>query len=166
MNTKIITSGLIAILLLSGIVGMASADPGRAFGPVSHDFGDMYEGETGSTYFEIWNCGTGTLTYSLSESCSWVDVRPTSGSSTGEHDTITVDIDTTGLSSAGYHSSRYYSCNIYISSNAIQGGYFSVGVNIIPSPLYVTINPVSEIIAPLPVESFLVSSILDSILSE
>jgi len=71
--------------------------PELSYSPASHDFGDKCEGVTDSTTFEIWNSGTGTLTYSFSESCSWVvEVNPTSGSSTGEHDTITVDIDTTG----------------------------------------------------------------------
>jgi len=43
-------------------------EPILAYSPSSHDFGDMLEGQTDSTTFEIWNSGTGTLTYSLSES--------------------------------------------------------------------------------------------------
>ena len=94
--------------------------------PTAHDFGDMYEGETDNTTFEIWNLGTYTLTYSLSESCVWVDVDPTSGSSTGEHDTITVEINTTGLAVGAY------TCDIAISSNG-GSDTFSVTVNIIPT---------------------------------
>ena len=65
------------------------------------------------------------MIYSLSESCSWVDVHPTSDSSTGEHDTITVDIDTANLSE-GSHI-----CDISISS---EGGSetFTVMVNVVP----------------------------------
>ncbi|MCK4332224.1 MAG: PGF-CTERM sorting domain-containing protein [Thermoplasmatales archaeon] len=161
MNMKIITFGLIVILLLSGIVDMASAGTVRAYGPISHDFGYMDEGETDSTDFEIWNAGTGTLTYSFSpatfwdesHSCSWVDLSPTSGSSTGERDTITVDIDTTDLS-VGYHY-----CRFYISSNDVEGGYFTVDVNIVlappavtptptptPATPYIMINPVSSVV--------------------
>ena len=99
--------------------------PELSYSPASHDFGDKCEGVTDSTTFEIWNSGTGTLTYSFSESCGWVEVNPTSGSSTGEHDTITVDIDTTGLSE-GPHT-----CEISISSNG-GSGTFTVMVNIIP----------------------------------
>jgi hypothetical protein len=100
-------------------------EPELSYSPTSYDFGDKCEGVTDSTTFEIWNSGTGTLTYILSESCGWVvGVNPTSGSSTGEHDTITVDIDTTGLSE-GYHT-----CNISISSND-GSGTFTVTVNII-----------------------------------
>jgi GH25 family lysozyme M1 (1,4-beta-N-acetylmuramidase) len=99
--------------------------PELSYSPTSHDFGDKCEGETDSTTFEIWNSGTGTLTYSLSGSCSFVDVNPTSGSSTEEHDTITVDIDTTGLSE-GPHT-----CDISISSND-GSGTFTVTVNVVP----------------------------------
>jgi hypothetical protein len=100
--------------------------PELSYSPASHDFGDKCEGETDSTTFEIWNSGTGTLTYTLSESCGWVKLNLTSGSSTGEHDSITVDIDTAGLSEGPY------TCNITISSNG-GSDTFSVTVNIIPT---------------------------------
>nr|MDO8082658.1 C39 family peptidase [Candidatus Freyarchaeota archaeon] len=103
--------------------------PVLSYSPAYHNFGDRYEGATDSTTFEIWNSGGQTLTYSLSESSGWVTVRPTSGSSTGEHDTITVDIDTTGLSE-GSHS-----CDISISSNG-GSGTFTVTVNVVPRPAY------------------------------
>jgi GH25 family lysozyme M1 (1,4-beta-N-acetylmuramidase) len=101
-----------------------SEEPALSLSSTSHDFGDKCEGETDSITFEIWNSGTGTLTYTLSESCGWVDVNPTSGSSTGEHDTITVDIDTTGLAE-GSHT-----CDISIGSND-GSGTFTVTVNIV-----------------------------------
>jgi hypothetical protein len=101
--------------------------PDLSYSPASHNFGDKCEGETNSTTFDVWNSDIGTLTYSLSESCGWVDVHPTGGSSTGEHNTITVDMDTTGLSE-GSHT-----CDISISSN---GGSetFTVTVNVVPYP--------------------------------
>ncbi|MEA2074705.1 MAG: hypothetical protein U9O85_03075 [Euryarchaeota archaeon] len=103
--------------------------PALSYSPTSHNFGDKCEGETDSTTFEIWNSGSGTLTYSLSESCDWVGVHPTSESSTGEHDTITVDIDTTGLSEDSH------TCDISISSND-GSGTFTATVNVVPSPEY------------------------------
>ena len=109
----------------SSLSGTGVLGPELSYSPTSRNFGDECEGETDSTTFEIWNSGTGTLTYSLSESCGWVDVHPTSGSSTGEHDTITVDIDTTGLSE-GSHT-----CDISISSND-GSGTFTVTVNVVP----------------------------------
>ena len=84
----------------------------------------MFEGVTDSTSFDIWNSGTGTLTYTLSESCNWITVNPLSGDSTGETDTITVNIDTTGLN-LGPHQ-----CDITINSND-GSGTFTVYVNII-----------------------------------
>jgi hypothetical protein len=106
---------------------LAAEGPAISVAPTSHDFCDMYEGETDNTTFEIWNLGTDTLTYSLSESCVWVDVDSTSGSSTGEHDTITVEINTTSLAVG-----TSYTCDIAISSNG-GSDTFSVTVNIIPS---------------------------------
>ncbi len=84
----------------------------------------MLEGQVDSTTFDIWNSGTGTLTYSLSESCGWVTVTPTGGTSTGETDTITVNIDTTGLS-VGVHT-----CDITITSDG-GSGTFTVQVTVV-----------------------------------
>jgi len=91
--------------------------PILAYDPSYHDFGSMEAGETDTTTFEIWNNGSGTLDYTLSENEEWVTVTPMSGSSTGEHDTITVDIDTTGLT-PGVHI-----CDISISSNGGDGSF-------------------------------------------
>jgi len=98
--------------------------PMLSFSPSSHDFGNMLIDETDSTTFDIWNSGTGTLTYSLSESCGWVDVTPTGGDSTGEHDTITVSVDTTGLSDGSYN------CDISISSDG-GNDVFSVDLEVV-----------------------------------
>jgi hypothetical protein len=101
--------------------------PGLEFSPGSFDFGTMGIDETDSTSFEIWNDGVGLLTYSLSESCGWIDIAPFSGDSSGEHDTITVDIDTTGLApGSSYH------CDIMISSDG-GSGVFGVDVYVVSS---------------------------------
>jgi clostripain len=92
--------------------------PQLSFSPSSINFGTQYQGWTGSSTFEIWNSGGGTLTYSLSESLNWITVNPTSGSSTGEHDTITVSVVNTG------GMTGYYSGYIYISSNGGSGSIF------------------------------------------
>jgi len=92
--------------------------------PKSHDFGNKYEGEVDNTTFEIWNSGCCTLYYELTWNCSWVDVHPTIGISQGEHDTIFVDINTTGLVWGSYI------CNILITSNN-GSGIFTVMVNIL-----------------------------------
>lgn len=109
---------------------------GLSFSPNNYNFGDKVQGENDSTSFEIWYSGTdeGTLEYSLSESCSWVNVSPLSGSSTGEHDTISVNINTTGLS-FGMHD-----CNIQINSN-LGSGVFKVYVNVVDD----SVNPALSI---------------------
>jgi len=94
--------------------------PGLGFNPDNVDFDTMGVNQTGSSTFEIWNDGVGTLSYSLSEFESWLSVSPVSGDSTGEHDTITVDVDTTGLSPGmSYHG------DVQITSNG-GSGVFSV----------------------------------------
>jgi hypothetical protein len=95
------------------------------FYPKSHDFGDITEGEVNSTTFEIWRAGgCCALEYALFSNCDWIDVFPTSGTSHGEHDIITVYVDTTGLDPG------FYSCNINITSPS-GNGVFIVNFTII-----------------------------------
>ncbi|HEC81522.1 MAG TPA: carboxypeptidase regulatory-like domain-containing protein, partial [Thermoplasmatales archaeon] len=101
--------------------------PHLSYTPTSHEFGQMYEGAGSYTTFEIWNSGSGTLSYSLSEDCSWVDIAPLSGTSTGEHDVVTVALNTTGLT-PGNHT-----CNITITSNG-GNGVFTVHVTVESRP--------------------------------
>jgi len=71
-------------------------------------------GEGGSTpangTLEVWNSGIGTLTWSLGDDAAWLSESPTSGSSTGEHDTVAVLVDIAGMSAGDY------SANITITS--------------------------------------------------
>ena len=97
------------------------APPTLSYSPTTINFGTHDQGWTGSDTFDIWNSGGQTLTYSISESIDWISVSPTSGSSTGEHDTITVSVINTGSMDG------YYSGTISISSN---GGSGSVSVDI------------------------------------
>jgi len=52
--------------------------------------------------FDVWNSGTGTLSYSISDDVDWLGCVPTGGTSTGEHDSITVNYTTSGLSADTY----------------------------------------------------------------
>ena len=52
--------------------------------------------------FEVWNSGTGTLTYSISDDVGWLACSPPGGTSTGEHDTITVSYSTAALAAGSY----------------------------------------------------------------
>ncbi|MGF3584379.1 MAG: BACON domain-containing protein, partial [Thermoplasmatota archaeon] len=100
-------------------------NPVLSYNPDEINFGSQTQGWTGSSTFEIWNSGGQTLSYSLSENLNWITVSPTSGSSNGEHDTITVNVVNTG------NMNGYYSGYIDISSN---GGSGSVFVEIYVSP--------------------------------
>jgi hypothetical protein len=66
--------------------------------PPSPDFGTVPKDQTRSWDFYITNCGSGTLTWSVSCDQSWITVNPTSDSTTKEIDVVTVTIDTYGLS--------------------------------------------------------------------
>lgn len=142
MNKKMkikgsIISILVAILMISAIPQISAIDketnadaetytistliPDLVYYPTSHNFGNVIEGNIYQTTFDIWNGGTGTLTWTLGIVHTWVSPNPTSGSSTGEHDTVTVRIDTTGLSE-GLHSG-------FVSISANDGGgvrYFNI----------------------------------------
>ena len=56
-----------------------------------------------SQSFDVWNSGGGTMSYTISDNAAWLSVDPTSGSSTGEHDTIAVNYSTTSLSAGTYN---------------------------------------------------------------
>lgn len=109
-------------------VNESTVTPILDFNPLSYDFNFRPEGVTDSTSFEIWNDGPGTLHYSLSESCDWVEISPTDGQSSGEHDTINVNINTTGLPDG------QYSCDISISSDGGNDN-FTVEVEIVSGPV-------------------------------
>jgi hypothetical protein len=109
-----------------------SLTPDLIYYPTYHDFGYVLEGELHETIFDIWNGGTDNLTWSLGIVDPWINLNPTSGSSTGEHNAITVRIDTTGLSIGSYVG--------LISISANDGGgtryftvYFEVVSNIAPN---------------------------------
>jgi len=94
-----------------GTLGVVLDDPSLTINPSSFDFQYMYENQTASTLFEVWNDGSGLLNYSIVETCEWVTVSPLSGNSSGEHDIINVTVNTTGLSYDPYH------CDILIVSD-------------------------------------------------
>ncbi|HBA83281.1 MAG TPA: hypothetical protein DCZ95_04220 [Verrucomicrobia bacterium] len=53
-------------------------------------------------YFEVWNSGPGRLNYSVSDNVGWVSRSPSSGTSTGEHDRITLSFDSDDLHAGTY----------------------------------------------------------------
>ena len=110
--------------------------PILSYSPHQYDFGDLLEGTTESTSFELWNSGTDQLTYSLSESASWLTLSSTSGTSTGEHDTISLEVDTTGLATGTYQHP------ITLTSNG-GTGTFTVAFTVVSQTPLLSFSPSS-----------------------
>ncbi|MBA7681366.1 hypothetical protein ES703_89704 [subsurface metagenome] len=51
---------------------------------------------------DIWNCGEGTLEWSVSDDAAWLSLSPLTGSSTGEMDKVILSVDITGMGPGGY----------------------------------------------------------------
>jgi len=79
-----------------------SMEPSLSYSPESYEIGNIKKGDKVSTSFEIWNEGVEELEYQLSSNEEWLFFNPSSGTSNGEHDNITVEIDTTDLSDGLY----------------------------------------------------------------
>ena len=117
---------MVSVMYQAATVPSISSEKGNlCYSPESYDFGYMAPGEKASTEFEVWACCgcQGGLYFDIIENCSWIDVSPTSGYSVGERITITVTVDTTGLSDGLYEYS------LRISSNS-GVGFFDVRVNV------------------------------------
>jgi hypothetical protein len=74
--------------------------PSLCVSPTSLSFGSAAT----SLGFEVWNCGAGSLDYTVGGDASWLSVSPSSGESSGEHDTIIATVDRTGLPDDTYHA--------------------------------------------------------------
>jgi parallel beta-helix repeat protein len=60
--------------------------------PPSHDFGTVPKNKEPSWSFELWNCESDTLTWTVNVDQPGITVYPTSGSTTTEIDTVTVTL--------------------------------------------------------------------------
>jgi len=52
--------------------------------------------------FGVWNSGAGTLSYTITDNVGWLSCSPTSGTSTGERDIISVTYNTSSLAVGAY----------------------------------------------------------------
>jgi hypothetical protein len=77
--------------------------PTIAFGPASLSFSAVAgEANPANKTLEIWNSGTDTLDWSVSDDATWLALAPTSGSSSGEHDVVTASVDMAGMAAGSY----------------------------------------------------------------
>ena len=110
-------------------------EPILSYSPSNINFGTHYQGWTDSSSFDIWNSGEGTLDYSISESIDWISIGSYDGQSTGEHDTIPVNVINTDSMLGSY------SGDIQISSNDGPGTvHVEINIEEVPDP-NLDVNP-------------------------
>ena len=74
-----------------------------AFSPSSLEFTALQDGPPPSAQtLEIWCEGNGTLNWDAETNAFWLSFSPTSGSSSGEHNPVTVEVDPAGLADGTY----------------------------------------------------------------
>jgi len=61
--------------------------------------------------FAVWNSGDGTMAYAISDNRDWLEVGPSSGSSSGEHDEVTVAVDVSGLAAGNHNATITVECD-------------------------------------------------------
>jgi hypothetical protein len=99
-QTAVWTSGGVTQL---DLYSPAPAGPTIAYSPTSLSFVSTGGATPDSQTLEIWNSGTGTISYTCSKTASWLTISPTSGTSTGAHNTHTVSVNVTGLADGTYN---------------------------------------------------------------
>ncbi|TKJ46448.1 hypothetical protein CEE34_08920, partial [Candidatus Aerophobetes bacterium Ae_b3a] len=76
-----------------------------AYSPTSFSFTAVEGGSNPANQtLGIWNSGGDTLNWSVSDNATWLSLSPTSGSSTGETDNVTVSVNISGLSAAPHNA--------------------------------------------------------------
>ena len=96
------------VLLLTSLVMACgeptdSSPPAITVGPSSINF-DLQQGKVGlpNQVLSLWNSGGGTLTWNTGDNADWLSLSPSSGSSRGEIDNITLSVDTSGMDAGDY----------------------------------------------------------------
>jgi hypothetical protein len=81
--------------------------------------------------FEVWNSGTGTLYYSITDNAEWLVCSPDNGASISEHDTITVTYNTALLEVGSYSAT----VTVSDTNAANSPQYVYVTLTVLPSEL-------------------------------
>ncbi len=81
----------------------ASGQPVLSCSPTSFSFSAVKNGANPNNQnLSIWNSDEGTLNWTVSDGASWLNLSPTTGSSTGEMDTVTVSASISGKDAGTY----------------------------------------------------------------
>jgi len=86
--------------------------PQISVSPLSLVFGCQVGGSPSPQTISIWNSGKSTLNYTISDDANWLEVEPSSGSSTGETQrrTHTVYVNASGFGQGTYTATITISC--------------------------------------------------------
>ncbi len=117
--------------------GQAPSSPTITLSPTTLSPSCTQGSNASSQSFTVDNTGSGTLSYSISDNQTWLSVTPTSGTSTGEADTITVNYATSSLSAGTYNAT------ITVSDPNATNNPRTVAVTL-------TVNPASGMIDAVP----------------
>jgi formylglycine-generating enzyme required for sulfatase activity len=95
--------------------------------------------DAASQSFDVWNSGGASMSYTVSEGLSWLSCTPTSGTSSGEHDTITVNYSTAGLAVGPYNGT------ITVTAPGATGSPQTINVTLTvnPAPSQLSVTPTS-----------------------
>jgi len=77
-----------------------------------------------SQSFQVWNSGGGTLSYTISDNVGWLACNVTSGTSSGAHNTVTVNYSTSGFAAGTY------SATITISASGVSNSPQTIPVSL------------------------------------
>ena len=115
---------------------VAATAPTIGFSPTNFSFSATKGGTNPANQtLEIWNSGVGTLNWFVSDDAAWLGLSPPSGSSTGEHDNVTLSVNTSGMPAATYAST------ITISAPGAMNTPQTVPVNLTITPAGGEDNP-------------------------
>ena len=153
-NTSIPTEGLANNILDISV----KAKPMIARSPSSFSF-TVTEGEANpsSQTLSVWNSGSGTLYWQVSDDATWLTLKPANGSSTGDTDVVSVSVSTSGMSLGTYQATIAISAagasntpqivpvtltvqptpestvvSVYPSAKEVSSGVFVISINIDP----------------------------------
>ena len=105
--------------------------------PPSIDFGELARGDVRQRSFELTNCGTGTLEWTMSADQLWISLSPGQGTATTETDSIVVTVDTSTLQGGLTHTGT-----VTVSSNggSVKG---TISVSVVALPVDLTVSDIS-----------------------
>ena len=98
MSYKRIILGVAAVVLVCACAGVCLGGPVIEVWPSELDFVAVEGGSNpDAQILYISNGGTGLLDWEITEDCEWLGVEPVNGTSFGEENEVTINVDITGL---------------------------------------------------------------------